>query len=101
MIKVDLEKGDFPFPKNEIIELLTEIKNETDLTGLNLSNSMGVEKLYDRKETKDIEGFSIKVRFQLNEQGDIETYINEFVLIENEDEWFEAYNRIGNSEELP
>lgn len=100
MIKVDIEKGNFPFPKNEIIELLADIKNETDLDGLDMSNSMEVENIYDRKESKDIEGFSIKIRFQLNEKGNIDTYINQFIIYEDEDEWFEAYDRLAKKNKL-
>ena len=95
MITVDPIKDGFPFPEDEMIQLIKEITSEYDFSLLTKEMGADFEYIYDKKDTPNIEGFSIKLTLQLNEEGNVDTYINEMIIYENEDEWLAAYKRIG------
>lgn len=95
----DPTRDQLPFSMDDFPELIKIITKGFDHSTLTNVNSMKFEHIFDRRDTGEIDGFSVKLTLQLNEKGTIDKFVDQVVIYENEDEWLEAYQRITKEKE--
>lgn len=96
MIKLDPRFDKIPISNEAIQRILTDIyiKDQEEIDNLEAEQHLKLEHIFNKKDSRTINGFSIKVIAQKNEKQEMSLYFTEIVLYETEDEWFNEYNRI-------
>lgn len=97
MQEIDISKiSNIPLTQEQLTSAIKEIYKEVDTNLLTEDNQINFPYLFAPTHTTDLsEGFEIEVIFR-KVKDQIQIGINKFIIFDNEDEWYDAYNRIKN-----
>lgn len=98
MYKLDPRYDKMPISNEAIQRALNDIyiKDQEEIDNLEAEQHIKLEHIFN-KDSRTIEGFSMKAIAQKNEKQEMSLYFTELIVYETEDEWFDEYKRINKA----